>query len=265
MADTGDPPALIDTTKPHPARMYDYYLGGKDYYPVDRETAEKALAAFPAGRTLARENRAFMNRAAKLLAERGIRQFLDIGTGIPTEPNLHTVVQKVVPDARVVYVDNDPIVLAHAEALLTGTSQGSTDYIQADARDPETILGKARRTLDFDQPIALSLVALLHFIPDEHRPFELVRQLFGPMAPGSHLMLSHVTGDFDPETWERVIGIYRGNGVEAQVRSRDEFTAFFDSLDLVDPGVELGTHWHPVADPGGGDPVPLYVGVARKG
>ncbi|MFJ6984538.1 MULTISPECIES: SAM-dependent methyltransferase [unclassified Streptomyces] len=259
----------FDTGRPHPARMYDYYLGGKDHYPVDEDAAKHVITLVPDIVGVARANRDFMHRASRLLAERGVDQFLDIGTGIPTEPNLHQVVQAVNPAARVVYVDYDPIVLRHAEALLRSTPQGRTHYIQADVREPEKILQEASAVLDFTRPVGLSLVALLHFISDEYRPHDLVRQLLDPLPAGSHLMLSHVTGDFDPEGWAKAVEIYRRSNVPAQVRSRAEFATFFDGLDLVAPGVQVATRWHPetpdgAAGPDDRDDVAVYVGVARK-
>ncbi|KOT46771.1 methyltransferase [Streptomyces caelestis] len=255
----------IDTSWPHPARMYDYYLGGKDSYPVDEEAAERVISLLPAIRIAARTNRSFMNRAARLLADRGVYQFLDIGTGIPTEPNLHQVVQAVNPQSRVVYVDNDPVVLRHAEALLRSTPEGATKYIEADVREPEMIIEGAQETLNFDEPVALSLVALLHFVSDEYEPYDLVNDLLAPLPSGSFLMLSHVTGDFDPAGWAKAVDIYRKSGVPAQVRSRDEFSKFFTGLDLIDPGVQLVTDWHPDSDQEFIDEqVPLYVGVAQK-
>ncbi|MFE6623927.1 SAM-dependent methyltransferase [Streptomyces sp. NPDC008086] len=262
MTDTG---LRLDTSKPHSARMYDYFLGGKDNYPVDAEAAEQVVSLFPDVRDMARTNRRFMHRASRLLAERGVRQFLDIGTGIPTEPNLHQIVQGITPDARVVYADNDPIVLRHAEALLHSTREGRTAYVHGDVREPGKILAEARKTLDFSRPIALSLVALLHLVPDEDEPARIVGELIEPLAPGSHVTLSHATGDFDPETWERVVEVYRRGGTPAQVRSHEAFAAFFTGLDLLAPGVVLAANWHP--EPGeqaGSDDIPLYVGVARK-
>jgi len=245
--------------------MYDYFLGGKDNYPVDSEAAEQVASLFPAVREMARTNRRFMHRASRLLAERGVRQFLDIGTGIPTEPNLHQIVQGVIPDARVVYADNDPIVLRHAEALLHSTPEGRTAYVHGDVREPAQIIAAARETLDFTEPIALSLVALLHLVGDEDEPARAVRELRDVLPAGSYLTLSHATGDFDPETWERVVEVYRRGGTSAQVRSRDEFSAFFGGLALVDPGVVLAAHWHPeLGEQRESDEIPLYVGVARK-
>ncbi|MFE4336187.1 SAM-dependent methyltransferase [Streptomyces sp. NPDC056831] len=265
MAEVKQGLAPIDTSRPHPARMYDWYLGGKDSYPVDWEAGEKVKAFFPGVAELARANRKFMHRASRMLAERGIRQFLDVGTGIPTEPNLHQVVQAVAPDTRVVYADNDPIVLRHAEALLHSTPDGHTSYIQADVREPQRIIDSARETFSFKEPVALSMVALLHFVSDEYKPYDLVRQLLDPLPAGSYLVLSHVTGDFEPEAWEGIVDIYRRSGTPAQVRSREEFAAFFTGLTLIEPGVELATKWCPAPDqlerP---EPVPLYVAVAQK-
>ncbi|QOV34944.1 SAM-dependent methyltransferase [Streptomyces ferrugineus] len=265
MTDAGLRATPLDTSRPHSARMYDYFLGGKDNYPVDAEAAEQVISLFPAVREMARTNRRFMHRASRLLAERGVRQFLDIGTGIPTEPNLHQIVQGITPDARVVYADNDPIVLRHAEALLHSTREGRTAYVHGDVREPGEILAAARRTLDFAQPVALSLVALLHLVPDEDEPGRIVRELLEPLAPGSYLTLSHATGDFDPETWERVVEVYRRGGTPAQVRSREEFAGFFASLDLLDPGLTLAALWHPEpGEPHDGEETPLYAAVARK-
>ncbi|ABW12495.1 protein of unknown function DUF574 [Parafrankia sp. EAN1pec] len=180
--------------------MYDYYLGGKDNFPADREAAEQVIGTFPSVRALARQNRSFMTRATRYLAgEMGIRQFLDIGTGIPTSPNLHEVAQSLVPAARVVYADNDPIVLAHARALLASSPQGRTVYLDADLRDPESILDspQLRETLDLTQPVALSLVAILHFIKGDE-PYAIVRRLLDALPAGSYLVLTHGTADLDP-------------------------------------------------------------------
>jgi hypothetical protein len=271
VTDQGFPAAKIDTTKPHPARMYDFYLDGKDHYEIDRDAASHVVSVFPSSKTCARVNRLFMHRATRwLAAEAGIRQFLDIGTGIPTEPNLHQIAQRVAPDAKIVYADNDPIVLAHAQALLRSTTEGRTAYIHADVREPESILTAAElhATLDLSQPLALSLNALLHFIPDEYKPYELVAALVDALPSSSYLVLSHCTPDFDPDTWEKVTEIYRSGGIPAQVRSADEVARFFDGLELVEPGVEVPHRWKPEA----GQPltdvtdaeVSCYAGVARK-
>jgi hypothetical protein len=234
--------------RPHPARMYDYFLGGKDNYAPDREAGEKVKEAAPAVETGVRLNRAFMHRASRYLArEAGIRQFLDIGTGIPTKPNLHQVVQAVAPESRVVYVDNDPIVLAHARALMTSTPQGRTAYIHANAAEPDTILGapELQATLDLSKPIALSLVALLHFVPDEDDPYGIVQRLLSALPSGSALVISHATGDLDPEAARRVVEIYRQSGINFRVRSREEVERFFAGLELVEPGMELSHRWRP--------------------
>lgn len=255
----------IDTSRPHSARMYDYYLGGKDSYPVDEEAAERVISLVPDIKTVARANRHFMHRASRHLAGQGVRQFLDIGTGIPTEPNLHQVVQSVHPSAHVVYVDNDPVVLRHAEALLRSTPEGRTKYVDADVREPGKIIDSAREILNFEEPIALSLVALLHFVSDENRPYAIVSDLLSELPTGSYLTLSHVTGEFDPAGWAQAVEIYRKSGVPAQVRSRDEFARFFEGLNLVEPGIQVATRWRPEpAQEIEDDPVALYVGVAQK-
>ncbi|MFD9630954.1 SAM-dependent methyltransferase [Streptomyces violascens] len=258
----------IDTSKPHPARVYDWFLGGKDNYPVDEALAEQLLALDSRGRDIARVNRAFMHRATRWLADQGVRQFLDIGTGIPTEPNLHQVAQRTAPDARIVYADNDPIVLRHAEALLRSTPEGVTEYIQADVREPERILELARGTLDFERPVALSLIALTHFIGDDDDVYGIVDRLLGVLAPGSYLVLSQITGDFDPESAARAVELYKGGGVTLRPRTKDEVAQFFDGRELTAPGVGLAAAWHPeLGEPAaeGDDTIPVYSGVARKG
>ncbi|WP_405611953.1 SAM-dependent methyltransferase [Streptomyces sp. NBC_00076] len=268
---TGQDPlgaAEIDTTRPHPARMYDWYLGGKDNYPVDEAMGRQMLALDPRVPVMARVNRAFMHRATRWLAEHGVRQFLDVGTGIPTEPNLHQVAQRVAPDARVVYCDNDPIVLAHAAALLRGTDQGVTEYLQADVRDPDAILEGARKVLDFGRPVALSLIALLHFVSDEDGAHELVARLLSELPSGSYLVVSHATADFTPEESKAATEKLKAVGVTLALRSREQFARFFDGLELVEPGVEVPQLWHPeLGDPVPGQDdgvIPGYGAVARK-
>lgn len=264
-----EPFTQIDTSKPHPARMYDWYLGGKDNYPVDEALGRQMLAIDPRVPVMARVNRAFMHRATRWLAHQGVRQFLDIGTGIPTEPNLHQVAQEIVPDARVVYCDNDPIVLTHAAALLRGTPEGVTEYLQADVRDPDAVLAGAREILDFGRPIALSLVALLHFVPDEDGAHELVGRLLSELPSGSYLMMTHATGDFTPEESAAATARLKAGGVTVALRSRDEFGRFFEGLELVDPGVAVVPDWHPeLGEPVAGQEegvIPGYGGVGRKG
>ncbi len=262
-------PVDLQKDQPHTARMYDYYLGGKDHYRADREAAEKVVGIWPGVRVAARENRAFIHRVTRFLAQAGIRQFLDIGTGIPTEPSLHQVAQQVAPEARVVYVDNDPLVLVHARALLVSSPQGRTNYVSADVTMPETILDAPglTETLDLTQPVALSLNALMHFVPDEHGAYDIVDTLMAGLAPGSYLVMTHVTPDFDPAAISTVVGIYRGSGMPCQVRTREEFTRFFRQLELVEPGVEVPHRWRPdgIAPAQTVDAeVSAYAGVARK-
>ncbi len=242
----------IDVSRPHAARMYDYFLGGKDHFAADRETAEIALQSYNAIRTGARENRSFLGRAVRYLAEEaGIRQFLDIGTGLPNANNVHEVAQSVTPEARVVYVDNDPIVLVHAKALLTSSPEGRTAYIDADLREPEKILAHpaAHDLLDFSRPVGLLLVAVLHFIPDADEPHRIVRTLVDALPSGSYLAASHVSPEHDPEGIGSMIASYCSAGVPSQARSMDEFASLaFDGLRLVDPGVEAVSDWRPDHD-----------------
>ncbi|QOV39064.1 SAM-dependent methyltransferase [Streptomyces ferrugineus] len=258
----------IDTSKPHPARMYDWYLGGKDNYPVDEAMGKQMLALDPRVPVMARVNRAFMHRSTRWLAQQGVRQFLDIGTGIPTEPNLHQVAQRIAPDARVVYCDNDPIVLAHAAALLRGTEEGATEYLQADVRDPGAIVEGARKVLDFSRPVALSLIALLHFVSDEDGAHELVRRLLSELPSGSYLVLTHATADFTPEESKAATEKLKAAGVTLTLRAREGFTRFFEGLELVPPGVQVPHQWHPDLGepvPGQDDGViPGYGAVGRK-
>jgi O-methyltransferase involved in polyketide biosynthesis len=263
-------PFRIDTSRPHPARVYDWWLGGKDNYPVDEELARRILAVDSTAVRGARANRRFMQRATRVVAEAGIRQFLDIGTGIPTEPNLHQVAQGVAPESKVVYADNDPIVLRHAEALLRSTDEGSTDYIHADVRDPDTILGLAAESLDFGQPVALSLVALTHYLGDAADGDDvhgLLKRYADALAPGSYLILSQVTPDLNPEAIAKAAALFERSGTPFHPRSLGEFSRFFDGLELLGPGVIPVTGWRPepedVAVQAEGI-VPVYAGVARK-
>ena len=267
----GQPPVDLHTDQPHPARVYDYLLGGKDNFAADRAAAEAGLRANPNSRIPPRENRAFLGRVVRYLAgEAGISQFLDIGTGIPTSPNVHEVAQEIEPRARIVYVDNDPIVLTQARALLTTGPQGRTAYIDADLRDIDAILGSAdlRRTLDLSQPVGLLLIAVMHFIPDEDDPWALAARLLAALPSGSYLAVSHLTGDFDPAAWAGVVAVYRRSGVTMQVRRKPDIDRFFAGLDLIDPGVVSLPHWRPdpsdVGRPPSDAAVSVYGGVARK-
>lgn len=248
--------------------MYDWYLDGKDNYPADEAMGRQMLTLDPRVPVMARVNRAFMHRASRWLAAHGTRRFLDVGTGIPTEPDLHQVAQEVRPDARVVSCDNDPLVPAHAAALLRGTPEGRTEYLQADVRDPDAALEGARKVLDFDRPIALSLVALLHFVSDEDGAHDLVRRLLDALPSGSHLVMTHATADFTPEQSRAATEQLRAAGVTLALRSREESTRFFTGLDLVEPGVEVPHLWHPEpGDPVAGQEggvIPGYGAVARK-
>jgi hypothetical protein len=262
-------PPDIDTSRPHPARVYDYYLGGKNNFAADRTIADKIMTGWPAIRIGVRENRKFLGRAVRYLAgEVGIRQFLDIGTGLPTANSVHEVAQAVALSARVVYVDNDPLVLAHARALLTSSPEGRTAYIHADLRDPAAILSDpvTRDVLDFSQPIALMLVAIVHIIPDEDKPAEIISTLMDAVPPGSFLVASHVTGEHDTDAsgGQRA---FREASLPANWRDSSEFARLaFSGLDLVPPGVVLVSEWRP--DEPGPRPTPAevscYGGVARK-
>ncbi|WP_327404870.1 SAM-dependent methyltransferase [Streptomyces sp. NBC_01288] len=258
----------IDTSRPHPARMYDWYLGGRDNYPVDAEMGRQMLALDPRVPVMARVNRAFTHRATRWLTGHGVRQFLDIGTGIPTEPNLHRVAQAVAPEARVVYCDNDPVVLAHSAALLRGTPQGATAYVRADVRDPDAVIEGARQVLDLTRPVALSLVALLHFVPDEDGAHELVDGLLSRLPTGSYLMMTHATTDFTPEESTAAVEKLTAAGSTVALRSRTGFARFFTGLDLVEPGVTVVDRWHPELGepvPGQDDgTIPGYGAVGRK-
>jgi hypothetical protein len=266
--DSSDVAARLDMTKPHPARRYDYWLGGKDNFQADRDAAEAIAAVFPHIRTAARENRAFMQRAVRYLAaEAGIRQFLDIGTGLPTADNVHDVAQRIAPESRIVYVDNDPLVLVHARALLNSSPEGATAYLDADARDPEKILTDPalHDTLDFSQPIALLMVAVLHFVEDHEDPWAVVRRLVGALPAGSYLVLSHAT--FDPLDAETIAAMDAVNKNIKPLFSPRPFAGvarFFEGLDVLEPGIVSVSDWRPQPGP---RPTPAeatgYGAVAR--
>jgi len=257
----------LDMRHAHSARVYNYWLGGKDNFAADREAAEQAIAANPGIVADVRANRAFLVRVARYLAsECGIRQFLDIGTGLPTASNTHQVAQAVAPDARIVYVDNDPIVLSHARALLSSTPEGACDYVDADLRDASAILRAASATLDFGQPIALMLLIVLHMISDADDPYGLVATLVRALPAGSYLVLAHPASDIRAvqmaEMTKRVN--QRMSGPKATMRDRAAVTRFFDGLELLEPGVVQPQQWRP--EPGISSPpqVTAWCGVARK-
>ncbi|MFJ6985653.1 MULTISPECIES: SAM-dependent methyltransferase [unclassified Streptomyces] len=268
---SGREAADLGQDRPHSARMYDYYLGGKTNYLVDREAADAVIRRFPSIVTAARINRAFMHRAVHYLAaERGVRQFLDVGTGIPTAPNLHEVVQGVDARSKVAYVDIDPIVLAYADSLLTSSPEGETTYLEASVTDPAAVIQAVRADgcLSFDEPIGLTLHALLHFVPDDQDAYGVVQGLLDQLPSGSFLSLTHCTGDFAPDAWQAIVDLYTQRGTPTQVRSHAEVLRFFDRLDLVDPGLVVAHRWRP--EPASGPSLAtdadasLYAGVAVK-
>ncbi len=260
------PPAGIDAGTPNPARIYDYLLGGKDHFPADRHAAEAILDVVPQARQGARENRAFLQRAVRFLAaEADMRQFLDIGTGLPTQGNVHEVAQAVAPDARVAYIDHDPVVHVHANALLANHT--TTIAVLADLREPEAILGhpEVRRVLDFTRPMAVLLVAVLHFLRDEEDPARIVARLRDAMAPGSYMVISHATADFHPQVAAKITDVYRQASAPLVLRSRSGIGRFFDGFDLMEPGLVQPASWRPNAripdSPSAGG---FYSGVGRK-
>ncbi|MFD3920178.1 SAM-dependent methyltransferase [Streptomyces sp. NPDC058595] len=254
------PQTQVNTSKPHPARVYDWLLGGSDNYPVDQAVGKQLPDL---GRRSAKQNRAFMRRASAWVASQGVDQFLDIGVGIPTAPNLHQVVQEINPKARIVYTDNDPIVLRHAEALLYSTADGALDYVAADVREPGAVLDGASVCLDFRRPVALSLIALMHYIPDGDGPYDIVRTLLDALAPGSYLVLSHGTFDFHRELEAGIVRAYGDGGIELRCRTRDEVARFFDGLDLLEPGLVTGPEWYKDTAAPEPEDNAVYAGVAR--
>ncbi|MEU9973459.1 SAM-dependent methyltransferase [Streptomyces sp. NPDC051014] len=255
----------IDTSVPHSARIWNYWLGGKDNYPVDEAAGDAYTDVFPGIVAIARGSRDFLRRnIGYLVAEAGIRQFLDVGTGLPTAQNTHEVAQRLAPEARIVYVDNDPMVLAHARALLTSTEEGATAYIDADVAEPERILEVAARTLDLGRPTALILSNILGHIADLDRARSVVTRLMAALPSGSHLSVNDGSRGVDPD-FERAQDAYNASGaVPYNLRSVDEITAFFDGLELVEPGVVSVTEWRP--EPGSGIPVVVaeHGGLGRK-
>jgi hypothetical protein len=256
-------PSQLDTSVAHAARRYDYWLGGKDNFAADRASGDAVAAAFPTIRLAVRENRSFLRRAVRFLAEEaGIRQFLDIGTGLPTANNTHQVAQAIAPRSRIVYVDNDPMVLVHARALLTSSAEGATTYVDADLREPAKILDdpQLQRTLDFSQPVALMLVAVMHFILDEDDPYAVVSRLVSALPPGSYLAIAQAT--YDPLPPETVAGLEAANArgnPKSRPRSRAEFARFFEGLDLVDPGIVSVAEWRADDEP---QPRPSFVDIS---
>jgi hypothetical protein len=239
------PPVEIDPTVAHIARVYNYWLGGKDNFTSDREAAEQVIAAYPTILASVRAQRAFLGRAVHYLAaEEGIRQFLDIGTGLPSADNTHDVAQRAAPESRIVYIDNDPIVLAHARALLTSSSEGATAYIDADVRDTGKVLQKAADILDFGKPVAVMLVGILHCIPDEDDPLGIVARLLAAVPSGSYLVVAHPANDIDtPRVSDAASRLNRVISEPVTLRPHDEVCRFFEGLELVEPGVVQLHRW----------------------
>jgi O-methyltransferase involved in polyketide biosynthesis len=266
----------IDASAPHSARIWNYWLGGKDNYAIDREVGDDFLAIFPGQADIARYSRSFLGRAVRFLAaDAGIRQFLDIGTGLPTADNTHEVAQRVAPESRIVYVDNDPLVLVHARALLTSDPRGTTAYIDADLHDPDKILAGAASTLDFSQPVAVIILGILGHIPDSDDPGQIVARLVDGLAPGSYLVINDGTNVlWDPSAGApaedsaraRAIARYAAaSGAPYHLRTPEQIEGFFAGLELVDPGVVSVSQWRAEADQDGLPPqVDAFSGVARK-
>ena len=260
-------PPTFDTSVANQARIYDYLLGGKDNYAADREAVDAVIKIAPEMGFTARANRAFLGRAVRYLAaEAGIRQFLDIGTGIPTAGNTHQVAQAVAPESRVVYVDYDPVVLAHARALLTSHEAGATEYIDADLRDAPAILGQAARLLDFTKPVAVTLLMILHVIPDSEAPHALVAAVMDAMPSGSYLALSHLGSELlDQEKKQGFENVVSQSAQQQYIgRTREQMERFFDGMDLVEPGLVRVEEWHPDPDPAETGRSALWCALGRK-
>jgi hypothetical protein len=256
----------INTRVPHPARVYDYFLGGKDNFEADRIAAQAGIKAFPKTAESARASRAFLRRVVRFLtAEAGIRQFLDIGTGLPSGENVHQVAQSLAPSARIVYADNDPIVLRHAQALLKGSSEGTVAYLDADLRHPDKILEEAAKTLDFSQPIGLLLLGILHNVGDQHDPHGIVRRLLQDIPAGSYLAVCHLTADIYPELADFAKALNeRQLDAPLVLRDHAQVMSYFDGLDLVEPGVVQLSKWRPQTEAESTAAAALWGGVARK-
>jgi hypothetical protein len=257
---------VIDTSVAHSARVHDYWLGGQDNFAADRAAGDAVMEAYPGIVMSVRANRAFLARVVRFLAaEAGIRQFLDIGTGIPAANNTHQVAQSFAPSCRVVYVDYDPVVLWHARSLLTSSPAGAVDYLDADLRDPQAILERAARTLDFSRPVAVMLIAVMHLIVDEDDPYRIVAQLMDAVPAGSYLALSQVASDIEAERMAEAAKRYNRLARETQRhRNHAEVARFFDGLDLVEPGLVPVQQWRPASDLEAAARSAMWGGVGRK-
>jgi hypothetical protein len=254
----------LDTAVAHSARLWNYLLGGKDHFAADREAAEQVLAFMPELVQSARFNRQFLGRAVRFLAgEAKIRQFLDVGTGLPTADNTHEVAQAIAPESRVVYADNDPMVLVHARALLIGSAEGATDYIDADVRDPDRILAEASRTLDFTRPVAIMLLGIINFIVDDDEARRVVHALVDAVPSGSYLVISHPTREVNAEAVDRAVDMWNSSGAAPMaVRTPQQIKEYFAGLELLGPGVVTCSQWRP--DGNDTTPASEFSGVARK-
>jgi trans-aconitate methyltransferase len=256
----------FDTSVPHIARVYDYWLGGKDNFEVDRELGEKTIEAYPNIVFTVRTNRAFLARSVTFLArDSGVRQFLDIGTGIPTANNTHEVAQRLAPSSRIVYADNDPVVLSHAKALLKSAPEGACAYLDADLRDPDPILADAARTLDFGKPVGVMLISVMQFIADDDQASAIIGRLMAGCAPGSFLAITHPARDVDAgQVGEMVRRLNASVAEKVTTRDRAAVTRLFDGLELVPPGVVRAPEWRPDSALAKASPAALWAGVARK-
>jgi len=259
---------VFDTSVANPARIWDYWLGGKDHFEADREAADKVIEVLPTMPLLARLARRQQIETVRLLAGRyGIRQFLDIGTGLPTADNTHEIAQRAAPGARIVYVDNDPVVISHARALLTSSPEGATDYLQADLRDTAAVLTGAARTLDFRQPVAVLFMGVLHFVPDADDPYRIVARMMDATVAGSYLVIGHGASDIQADAVPEMMQRYNArSSASLTLRTRDQVARFFDGLELIGPGLVPLSQWWPAdeVDAGAASGVIGYCGMARK-
>jgi hypothetical protein len=267
MADEAGAEDRLRADVPHTARIWNYWLGGKDYFSVDREVGDRVLEIFPVVGELARADRLFLGRVVRLLAgEAGIRQFLDIGTGLPTRDNTHEVAQRIAPESRIVYVDNDPLVLVHARALLGSTPEGASVYLEADLRDPETILDAAARTLDFDRPVAIMLLGVMHFVQDDGELQAIIDRLVAAVPPGSYVAVANTTTAINGDLTAEAVRVWNLDAQpKLKLRTPERIAAFFGDLEVVEPGWVSCSRWRPEPGPGGLPPeVDQWCGLVRK-